>query len=83
MTDEDVVYTIVNDMLEEMELKNGKICDDSNYSCGGQHEMDDDTYSLSDALEKNVMTLIISVGGNMKWMMTLTLCLMPLKKYQR
>ena len=35
MTDEDVVYTIVNDMLEEMELKNGKICDDSNYSCGG------------------------------------------------
>ena len=43
--------------------------------------MDDDTYSLSDALEKNVMTLIISVGGNMKWMMTLTLCLMPLKKY--
>ena len=24
-----------DDMLEEMELKNGKICDESDYSCGG------------------------------------------------
>ena len=38
------------DMLEAMELKNGKICDDYYSSCGGEHEMDYDTYSLYDPL---------------------------------
>ena len=28
----------------------------------------------------SVMTLIIAVGRNTKWMITLTLCLMPLNK---
>ena len=27
--------------------------DDSNYSCGEEHEIDDGTYSMSDALELN------------------------------
>ena len=35
-----------------MELKNGKICDYFNSSCGGEHEVHDETYSLSDALKK-------------------------------
>ena len=43
MPDEDVVYTMVYYMLEVMELKNGNICDDSDSSCWGGHEMDDDT----------------------------------------
>ena len=47
-----VVDTMVYDIQEEMELKNGKICDDSDASC----------------------------AGNMKWMTTLNLFLMPLKK---
>ena len=29
---------------------------------------------------RSVMTLILAVGSNIKWMMTLTLCLMPLYK---
>ena len=32
-------------------MKNGKICDDYNSSCGEELEMDDDTYSISEALE--------------------------------
>ena len=40
---EDVVDTIRDDMLDEMEWKNGKICDDSDSSCGEEHEIDDDT----------------------------------------
>ena len=36
-----------------MELKNGKIYDDSDFTCGGKHEIYDYTYSLSDDLEKN------------------------------
>ena len=36
-----VVDTMGYDMLEEMELKNVRICDDSDYSCGREHEMDD------------------------------------------
>ena len=52
MSDQDVVDAMLNGMLEAMELKNGKICDDSYYSC----------------------------GGNMKWIMTLNLCLMYFKK---
>ena len=43
MPDEEVVDTMGDDMLEEMEWENGKICDDSNYSCEDEHEMDDDT----------------------------------------
>ena len=34
-------------------MKNGKICDDSGYIYGEDHEMDDKTYSLSDAFEEN------------------------------
>ena len=41
-------------------------------------------YDMLDSMELNiliyVMTLIISVGGNIKWMMTLTLFLVPLNK---
>ena len=32
-----------DDILEEMEWKNGKMYDDSDSSCGVEHEMDDDT----------------------------------------
>ena len=32
---EDVFYTMIDGMLESMELKNGKICDDSDYICRG------------------------------------------------
>ena len=40
---EDVFDTMGYDILEAMELKNGKIFDDSYSRCGGEHEMDDDT----------------------------------------
>ena len=40
-------------MLEGMELKNGKIYYEYDSRCGGGHEMDEDTYSLSNALEQN------------------------------
>ena len=40
---EDVVDTIRDDMLDEMEWKNGKICDDSDSSCGEEHGIDDYT----------------------------------------
>ena len=53
MTDEYVVDTMGDDIMESMELKNGKIYDDYDSSCG---------------------------GGDMKWMMKLTICLMLLKK---
>ena len=32
-----------DDMLDEMERKNGKICDDSDSSYGEKHEMVDET----------------------------------------
>ena len=32
--DEDVVDTMGDDMMDAMELKNGKICDDYGYRCG-------------------------------------------------
>ena len=32
--DQDVVDTMVDDILEEIECKNGQICYDSNYRCG-------------------------------------------------
>ena len=53
ITDEDVVNTMVDDILEAMELKNGKICDASDSRCVRRYEMDDETYSLSDGLEQN------------------------------
>ena len=41
--DEDVVDIMGYDVLDPMELKNVKICDDSDSSGGEEHEMDDDT----------------------------------------
>ena len=52
MPDEVVVDTVGDDMMESMEWKNGKICDDSDSRCGEEHEMDDDTQYRSDVLEK-------------------------------
>ena len=49
----DVVDTMVDDMLEAMEKKNGNICDDSNSICGEEYEIDDNTHSMSDELEQN------------------------------
>ena len=40
---EGVVYTMGDYMLDEMEWKNGKICDESDHSCGEEHEIDDNT----------------------------------------
>ena len=37
MPNEDVVGTVVDDILESMERKNIKICDDSHYRCGKEH----------------------------------------------
>ena len=33
-------------------MKNNKICDDSDSRCGEEHEMDDDTYSIPDAIRQ-------------------------------
>ena len=33
----------LDDMLYEMEWKNGNICDDSDSSCGEEHEIDYET----------------------------------------
>ena len=33
--------------------QNGKICDDSDYICGEENEINDETYSMYDTLEKN------------------------------
>ena len=40
---EEVVDTMGDYMLYEMEFKIGKICDDSDSSCGEEHEIYDDT----------------------------------------
>ena len=48
----DVVDTMGYYMLEAMERINYNICDDSDYSCGEEHEIDDDTYSMYGFLEK-------------------------------
>ena len=40
-----------DDILEAMEWKNGKMCDNSDSSCGEEHEIDDDTKYLSNSLE--------------------------------
>ena len=37
---EDSVDTMWNDIIEAMEWRNCKICDDSDSSCGEEHEMD-------------------------------------------
>ena len=39
----EVVDTMVDNMLDEMEWKNGKICNESDSICGEEHEIDDDT----------------------------------------
>ena len=52
MKDEDVVDNMGDGMLEAMALKNGKISDESDYSCGQEHEIYDESYSLSGSLEK-------------------------------
>ena len=54
MTEEDVVDTMGDNTLQVMELKNDKICDDSDSICGEEHKMDNGTYSLSDTLEKQL-----------------------------
>ena len=59
MPDEDVVDTMGDYMMEAMELKYGKICDESYSSCGGEHAMDDDNYSLYDDIEKKYYGLNI------------------------
>ena len=33
---------MIDYILDEMECKNGKICDDSDSSCGEEHEIDDE-----------------------------------------
>ena len=53
MKDDDLVDSMGDDIMEAMELKNGKICDDSYHSCGGENEMDDDTYYLYGSLGQN------------------------------
>ena len=40
---EEVVDTMGDDILEAMGWKNGKMYDESDSSCGEEHEMDDDT----------------------------------------
>ena len=40
---EEVVDTIRYDIMEAMEWKNGKICDDYDSNCGEEHNLDDDT----------------------------------------
>ena len=43
MPDDEVVDTMVDDIMEEMELKHGKLCDESDSRCWEEHEMDVDT----------------------------------------
>ena len=62
MPDEDVVDIMGDDMLEAMELKNGKICDDSDYACGGEHEMYYYTYYLSGTPENTRDNIYIYIS---------------------
>ena len=62
ISDEDLVDNMGDYMLEATERKNGKICDDSDSICVEEHEMDDDNYSLSDALEQNTIYNIYIYG---------------------
>ena len=59
ITDEDVVDTMGDDIMESMEIKNGNIYDDYDYIFGEEHEMDDETYSLSDSLEQITIYIYI------------------------
>ena len=59
MPDEDVIDTIGDYMLEEMEHTNGKICDESDSSFEEEHEMDDEAYYLSDDLKKKLEIIYI------------------------
>ena len=43
MPDYEVFDTMVDDILEAIELKNVHMYDDSDSRCGEEHEMDDDT----------------------------------------
>ena len=49
-----LVDTLVDDMLDAMEIKNDKICDISDSRFGEEHIMDEDTYSISDAYSEVV-----------------------------
>ena len=48
-----MIDTMGDDMLEAMEHKCFKICDESDSSFGEEPEMDYDTYSMSYDLEQN------------------------------
>ena len=57
--------------------ENGKICDDFDYICGDEHEMENYTYSLSDAIENNTRDKIYIYGSlnqpmakNILWIVT-------------
>ena len=58
MTYEYVVDTMGDDVVEAMEWQNGKVYIDSDSSFGEEHKMDNDTYSLSNALEQNTIYYI-------------------------
>ena len=58
ITDEDVVDTMGDYMMEAMECKNCHIYDESDSSCGEEHEMNDETYSLSGVLDENIIDKI-------------------------
>ena len=66
-------------MLEEMERKNGNICDGYDYSFGGEHEMDNYTYSLYDDFLKIVeikytyASLNQPTAKNILWRVTIIL----------
>ena len=50
--DDDVVYTMVYDIMEAMEWENNNICNDYGPRYREEHKIDDNTYSMSDPLEK-------------------------------
>ena len=43
MPDQEVADTMGDDIMQEMELKKGKKCDDYDSICGQEHEIYDDT----------------------------------------
>ena len=48
-----IIYEMI--FLRKWNEKNGKTCDDYYYSFGKEHEMDNETYSMYDALEQNTI----------------------------
>ena len=52
---EDVVDTMLDNILDSMECKNCNICDHSYSICVQGNNMDDETCSLSDAIEQNTI----------------------------